>query len=98
MKIKAVKEFFKPDWKKIILVFILLTGIVIIIPIFYSCLGCYNTAIGLPLFFYEQINWPLSERKTNFSISNFGIDIIFWYLFSCLIVWIYNKVKKKWQK
>ncbi len=92
------KEFFKPDWRKIVL-FIVLFIFGIIISIFSnSCLGCYNVSVGLPLGFYEQIFWPRGMEKTNFLMLNLVIDIVFCYLFSCLIVWIYDnfrKVKKK---
>jgi len=32
-----------------------------------------------------------------FSISGI-LNIVYWYLLSCLIIWIYDKVRKKWKK
>ncbi len=55
--------------------------------------GLFATLQGLPLFIDtpdvpEEIKSPLLKV---FLI----IDLIFWYLISCFLVWIYRKIKKK---
>jgi glucan phosphoethanolaminetransferase (alkaline phosphatase superfamily) len=90
-----IKQFLKPDWRKIVvfvILFILGIGISILSN---SCLGCYNVSIGLPLGFYEEIFWPHGMEKTNFLMLNFIIDIVILYFFSCLIIWIYDKFRKR---
>jgi preprotein translocase subunit SecE len=90
------KEFLKPDWRKIVLTIILFTIVTgLKWYLFDTCLGCYNTYFGVPLAFYEKIVWPRENEMTNFLIFNLIVDIIFWYLLSCLIVWIYDKFRKK---
>ena len=61
----------------------------------FRCGGCYNTIIGFPISFYEEIIWPREMERTDFSISNLTINVVFFYLLSCLIVWIYDKFRKK---
>jgi len=92
----GLKQFLKPNWEKIVLILILF-GIGIVISILSNaCIGCYDTILGFPLSFYVKKGWPPSEiGKTTFSIPNLIIDIVFWYVLSCLIVWIYKKYKKK---
>ncbi len=48
-----------------------------------------NTIISLPLYIPNYL--PLYAP----SIVIIILDLIYWYLLSCLILWIYNKVKKK---
>jgi len=91
----TIKQFLKPDWRKIIVFVILLIFVVIIIPIMNSGFGRYTSSVGFPLVFYEETFWPKEMEKTNFIISNFIIDIIVLYIISSLIIWIYDKVKKK---
>jgi hypothetical protein len=98
----TLKQLLKPDWRKIVIFAILCiifslinTGISgeLIIPI-----------IGLPLPFYYCMlggvvilpNKP--EAICSFNYSYLIIDIIIWYLFSCLMVWIYDKYFKKVKK
>ena len=86
------KEFLKPNWKKIMIMIILLLISSIRIPkvclfIGTSCPESY----GLPLVFYEI---GYLDNVTNSPI-NFIIDLIFWYIVSCIVVTIYDKFKKK---
>ena len=52
-----------------------------------------------PLFIFlpsETISYnPIAEGLYFIPSLYWILDIIFYYLFSCLIVWIYDKVKKK---
>ena len=92
------KQFLKPDWRKIVVFIILLIFIVIIIPIFInSGFGVLYVNAGFPLVFYEKtiINPSLGTEKTNFLMLNLVIDIIVLYVLSCLIVWLYDKFRKK---
>jgi len=96
-----LKQFVKPNWRNIVLFFILF-GIGIFVSTFFNkCtingpFGCYDTILGLPLDFYVKRGWPPNEMgKITFSIMNLIVDVIFWYLLSCLIIWIYNEAKKR---
>jgi len=92
------KKFLKPDWRKIV-VFLILS----IISSFYTTpyfkvFGSY----GLPLTYFTYVPEssfcdlePCPKQGFNVFYQNLLIDIIFWYILSCLIVWIYDKVKKK---
>ena len=97
-----LKEFLKPNWKKVLLT---------IIFAIFSFWFLYNyTGIGGPR--YEPnllftivaliaafLNLPLLIPNYNplyeTAIFYFILDLIYWYLLSCLIIWIYDKVKKK---
>jgi hypothetical protein len=59
---------------------------------------------GFPLVFldiaeYGPVILPsgslVDYRGPIFSLANLIIDFIFWYIISCFIIWIYDKVKKK---
>ena len=84
----------KPDWRKIV-VFVILVILSCMVPNHFIILPiyCEGRSFGIPLSFYCSIEGPF-----NFNIfvgRNLFADIIFWYLFSCLIVWVYDKVKKR---
>jgi len=92
------KQFLKPNWRKI-LIFVIL--------IFLSSFFIWNflpvewMGIGFPIPFYEM-QWGapafgISQQPVETSINSIGLiaDIIFWYLMSCLIVWFYDKFRKK---
>jgi hypothetical protein len=91
----TLKQFLKPDWRKIVIFVIILALVVIIIPLMNSGFGRYTVIVGFPLIFYEETFWPSEMEKTNFLVLNFIIDIIVLYIFSCLIIWIYDKSRKK---
>ena len=79
------KEFLKPDWRKIVITILLMILPTIFIKgitdIFHSCpVGMINCP---PLFDWESF------------MVMFTISLIITYLLSCLIVWIYDKLKKK---
>jgi len=98
------KQFFKPVWRKIVIFIILL----IIFLIFYKYklslmageLPSSFPAKGLPLPIYigcpEKMECPEKTEGSEKLLKAFLIiDFIFWYLISCFIFWIYDKVKKK---
>jgi len=96
------KEFLKPDWKKIILtlgLFVLFSSISLVYgPICFE--GCIN--FGFPYIFYSKIGVGFSNEVQEFTVHtnyySMFIDVVIWYLFSCLIFWIYDKFKKKKKK
>jgi hypothetical protein len=84
------KQFLKPDWKKILLTVILF----LISTRYVSFLGLDAPYyIGFPINVYYMAGWPMSTK--GFFYLGIVIDLIFYYLISCLIVWIYDKVRKK---
>ena len=93
------KEFLKPDWIKIVIFVILMGGLNYFIISTTEILDA-RILVGLPLgfwpkgSFYVQSGGPIPPT-VEFSSINFIIDIIFWYLISCVIVFVYRKTKKK---
>jgi hypothetical protein len=111
----TLKQFLKPDWRKIVL-FVVLLFIPLPIPIYGPLL--LPTPAGITLYGYETLWIPfilaiwsqiscLSGSNCAPYFGNWIVNILFiifilpfYYLLSCLIVWIYdkfrkNKVKKK---
>jgi hypothetical protein len=95
----GIKEFIKPTIGKIVLFVLLMVGIT-----FYLIMTniIYDTMIlvGFPLNFYPvgsvrilPDGSPLTQI-VEFSYLNFILNLIFWYLISCLIVYTYNKIRK----
>ena len=95
-----LKEFFIPSIFKIILFFVLL--IISFIPHngVSNSYGCYSTYAGLPLNFYSSLNgfecvgFP-PEEHTNYYYLFLIINVVFWYLISCLAILIINKIRNK---
>jgi hypothetical protein len=90
------KKFLKPDWKKIV-VFVVIFGLVgfLVWPSFIWATDT-PTSIGFPFTFYvPEFRWGPVYSPARFSVSFLTLDIIFGYLISCLIIWIYDKRKKK---
>lgn len=101
---KNWKEFLKPNWKKIILtlIFILLSFLYFQMPS-RVVTGIHRDEYhGLPLPFYHYLIGfrilPSQEIEyidsSNFLYPNLLIDLIFWYLISCLMVLIYEEFRK----
>lgn len=93
---QLIKQCLKPDWRK---------GLILISFMGISLLRTYP-AYPLPADFYTiGRGWPLPYLTINIgggvvqgvSIFYLGlvIDIIFWYLISCLIIFVYNKLGGK---
>jgi len=87
----ALKEFLKPDWRKIVIF------IIFFIITFFSIQKCapsgfsYNLILA-PFYFYTpSVVRFYSNCETNFIPLIFSF--IHWYLLSCLIVWVYEKIK-----
>jgi hypothetical protein len=96
------KEFLKPSWIKIVLllIFLVLSFFKTDYP-FSSDSPSFSH--GFPLYYltegydwWSYPEWQTSPRKIrDILYFNLFIDLIFWYLLSCLIIWVYDKVKKK---
>ena len=89
-----MKEFLKPTIANIILFLIL-----IIISTWFSSNLTYSYG-GWPLYFWPiksfgSAGFEMSEVAPSFLVLNFIADIVIWYLISCLIIFVYNKIKKK---
>jgi len=101
-----LKQFLKPDWRKIVifvlffififsLEFICLPkleykmGRIVEVELYYPC-GFLSQIIDYEMYFYV-----LRGESWLFNYFHLFLDLIISYLISCLIVWIYDKVKKK---
>ena len=98
------KKFLKPNPKKVTL-FVALAPALYFTAFFFGCF--FVGAKPIVKLFEPECSYPLDE----FLIITLGspadmifnylhvnvifIDFIYWYLLSCLIIWIYDKVKKK---
>jgi len=98
-----LKEFLKPTLGKIILlvIFTIMSSLPVFHPItkdmcpMYPDAFCTEILIGLPMGFYAEGSGGFSGRGfVNLRYEFLIIDILFWYLISCLIFWVYKKVKK----
>lgn len=100
------KQFLKPDWKKIILSIILL--IIGLVTYFTPSLRIVSISISFPILIGNYIGGPqivsllniAKETKSIFLLLLILIILllvllIYWYLISCLIVWIYEKIRGK---
>ncbi|OGI12694.1 hypothetical protein A3K64_03930 [Candidatus Micrarchaeota archaeon RBG_16_36_9] len=95
------KQFLKPDWRKIVIFVIFL--IVSLFFAFYTDISDNISDIFSPLLFVLIFPWYLFLGLISFislsSVYLFFISfipvIIYQYLLSCLIVWIYDKLRKR---
>jgi len=107
-----LKEFLKPDWRKIVIfvVLIILTfGSKIIsdaypeLCVLYEVGGIVCDVLFLPVVFVDNnvhylISGGLSEVLeflSSWKYIRLIVGGVWLYLLSCLIFWIYDKVKKK---
>lgn len=89
------KEFLKPDWRKICIWIII--SIIIILTIFVENIFFHlrtGKFYGYPFPFYAT-GGVVSPKWLAIFTPTFWINIFIAYLLSCLIVWIYDKGKKK---
>lgn len=91
------KEFFRPTWKKIV-IFIILTIVFSVVNTERNCKvfgGVCPKSYGFPFAVYSlsgAVGEPINYQLNYISII---LNIIIWYLVSCLILWIYGKIKSK---
>jgi len=96
-----VKQFLKPDWRKIV-IFVIIFVIFSFMPI-WTTIWCNDWECSpgpTTSSFFDSLESMKIKEFFDFGyftpwISIFFICLITNYLLSCLIIWIYNKVKKK---
>lgn len=105
MSKETIKEFLKPDWKKVLITLALIAVSLLFVytPTFPEPdeLG----RVAIVDFYTTGRAWPLPYLTINigggvaqgFSIFYLGlvVDLFFWYLISCLIIFVYNKLRGK---
>jgi hypothetical protein len=102
---QLIKQFLMPNWRKILIAIILMGLSLFFVhsPTFpgpdelgrMAIVDFYSIGRGLPLpYLIINIGGGMAQ---GFSIFYLGlvIDLIFWYLISCLIIFIYNKLRSK---
>jgi len=93
------KEFLKLDWRKVLIfVIISMLSILLIEPQRGCCSCCPKWAticIAMCCPCYNFIVWPYFGVKGTMDIFGIFVSVVYWYLISCLIVWVYDKVKKR---
>jgi len=95
------KQFLKPDWRKIV-IFIIIFIFFSFAPIWIT-IHCYTWECGpgpTTSSFFNSLESMANKEFFDFGYFNPWISIFFGsiaisYLLSCLIAWIYDKVKKK---
>ena len=97
-----IKQFLKPDWKKIaILVFLIAASL--LYQSGFALGELPATARGFPLsiiiFSPEDSSYAISTVPSGIplgiSYEGLILDLLFWYFISCLIIWSYDKLKRK---
>jgi len=90
------KQFLKPDWRKVVIFFVvsfLLTFFLgVESPV--TPLDISITKIGFPVLLLT-IKETLLGKTYKWNFVNLIINIVVWYLLSCLIIWVYDKIKKR---
>ena len=83
----TLKQFLKPDWRKIVIFVVLFIFSSFFLPVPSAISQNY---MGLPFSYLKGYYGEYSE----FDVVSLLLDLIFYYLLSCLIVWIYDKFRK----
>jgi len=102
----SLKQFLKLDWRKIIL-FIVFSISFVYLYIYCAVNYCESSliwALAYPItLIYPLILALESINLFLFMVVNYFITVfisfLYWYVLSCLIVWIYDKFRKgrkKW--
>jgi len=98
----TLKQFFKPDWRKIV-IFVILSALFLYLYFYCVVIWCESSliwALAYPITLIYPLILALEEINlflfmvVNYFITVF-ISFLYWYVLSCLIVWIYDKLKKK---
>jgi len=94
----GLKKFLKPKIEKFVFFLILMGGINYISISVTNIPKGGDILAGLPLAFYPLKNAVLDTRgysHMSFSFTNFAIDIVFWYVISCVAFFLYTKIISK---
>jgi len=86
-----LKQFLKPDWRKIVLTIIL--SLIVYFFLWFNNIACVREMMTGHCMGASRKLEDIFIRYLQ--PQNFLAILILWYLFSCLITWIYDKVKKK---
>jgi len=95
----TLKQFLKPDWRKIVIFVIPI--ILTIIAIFIEVKGSgWDILVYFPALLCGIIPGCMHDGELPYVnpillLLSFIITYFVWYLLSCLIIWIYDKRKKK---
>jgi len=89
-------KFLKPDWRKIsLLIIIFLVSSLYVVNCCPLCKAiCESRGFPLP---YQICRTTMTQNSYPCSILYFGLiaDIAIWYLISCLLIYIYDKIRTK---
>jgi len=90
------KQFLKPDWRKVVIFFVVSFLLTLFLGVKspVTPLDISITKIGFPALFLT-IKEGLLGKTYKWNFVNLIINIAIWYLLSCLIIWIYDKVRKR---
>ena len=99
---KQALELLKPNILKIVLFAVLMIGLnLFIAPMLFGAVDAV-VLVGIPLPFLPVGSFGLIPNNfsgtlptVEFSIPNFIIDLIFWYVISAAIILAFEKTKKK---
>ena len=87
------KQFLKPDWRKTLLFILILFAIVFLLPVSTYAGPCALPPSNCP----NQLS--ISDIVKIYGLSEalmfLILGAVFSYIISCLIVWIYGKIRKK---
>jgi len=86
------KQFLKPDWRKITIV------VILVLIGFFSVQNCAPRGKSYPLilfpfYFYEGYQNMVSNCSVDFIPAI--TSVIYWYILSCIIIWLYDKFRKR---
>ena len=90
------KKFLKLDWRKIVL-FLAISSVIFAHVFFFN--GYTYPDNGYPLPFFDVIELGSSGQPSMLSeelnYSNILINLVIWYTISFVLIWLYDKVKRK---
>lgn len=103
-----IKQFLKPDWRKIVILLAMIGftfyGLRVYVDnVFYiSFLSKISIVFTAIVIFFSRfagaflVGDPGPEGLPNYVyLIGYVLSFLVFYIFSCLIIWVYNKLKKK---
>jgi hypothetical protein len=94
----TLKKFFKPDWRRLI-VFVGTMGVLNYLWISSVQILDARALFGLPFGFCPKGSFMIlpnhpAPPPVDFSWGFFLVDIIFWYLLSCSVFYLFDYLKR----
>lgn len=86
---KLAGEFLRHDWRKLLLLIILV--LLTFVPsktVYVTSTPYFGTAHGFPFIFYANLNGTL-----RFDIFHLALDLVILYLFSCAAFFYYDRYR-----